>query len=72
MLVSSFYKRRDVLMSIKIFNDQGATYLIQKIKTLISGKADSNHTHDGMITSASINTTYNETTQALSVNLNVS
>ena len=50
-------------MSIKIFNDKGATYLVQKIKTLLNSKAEADHTHTVLM-----DYSYDTTTQSLVIN----
>ena len=50
-------------MSIKIFNYQGATYLVQKIKTLLNSKAEADHTHTVLM-----DYSYDTTTQSLVIN----
>ena len=50
-------------MSIKIFNDKGATYLVQKIKTLLNSKAEADHTHTVLM-----HYNYDTTTQSLVIN----
>lgn len=50
-------------MSIKIFNDNGAAYLVQKIKTLLNNKAEADHTHTVLM-----DYSYDTTTQSLVIN----
>lgn len=50
-------------MSIKIFNYQGATYLVRKIKTLLNSKAEADHTHTVLM-----DYSYDTTTQSLVIN----